>query len=237
MTALPDIDWVFVDDGSADATPGKLANFVSSQCEGGKSVSLLVLPTNVGKGEAVRAGWLSRSPRNYDAVGFLDADGAFKRQDVERIMAEFDAYVFNSTFDAVWSSRVALSGRLIERQTSRHYIGRVVATFLSMGGNSIPYDTQSGLKLFAATPSLWDSLESPFETRWLFEMEIAARYLKTTGGELAIWEMPLDYWRDIAGSKIGYGESIRIMRELIKVKSVQKNSRNSLPQDSQPDSP
>lgn len=225
MTAIPNIDWVFVDDGSTDTTPEKLADFVSSHSEGGKNVSLLTLPANVGKGEAVRAGWLSRSHQDYDSVGFLDADGAFNRQDVERILTEFDTYVFNSTFAAVWSSRVALSGRLIERQTSRHYIGRVVATFLSMGGNSIPYDTQSGLKLFAATPGLWNCLESPFETRWLFEVEIAARYRKAAGGELAIWEMPLDFWQDIAGSKIGFGESLRIMRELIKVKSVQKHSR------------
>jgi len=56
ITALPSIDWAFIDDGSTDATPGKLANFVSIQCEVGITDSLLVLPTNVGKGEAVRAG-------------------------------------------------------------------------------------------------------------------------------------------------------------------------------------
>jgi len=52
--------------------------------------------------------------------GFVDADGAFNRIDVERILTEFDKYVMQSHFDAVWSSRVALAGRSIDRQTSRH---------------------------------------------------------------------------------------------------------------------
>lgn len=73
-------------------------------------------------------------------------------------MPEFDPF-FNSTFDALWSSRVALSGRFIQKLASRHYMGRVVATLLSVDGNSISYDTQSGVKLFAATPSIWDYWE------------------------------------------------------------------------------
>jgi len=94
-----------------------------------------------------------------------------------------------------------------------------------LGGHSIPYDTQSGLKLFATNPSLWESLASPFETRWLFEIEMVANYQKNAHRELSIWEMPLDFWTDVAGSKIGFGESIRIMRELVKVKGVQRSSR------------
>ena len=225
MTALASVDWVFVDDGSTDQTHEKLAEFVQQQAATGACVSLLALPQNVGKGEAIRQGWLSQSDEDHDSIGFIDADGAFNRIDVERILTEFDKYVMQSHFDAVWSSRVALAGRSIDRQTSRHYIGRVVATFLSLGGHSIPYDTQSGLKLFATNPNLWESLSSPFETRWLFEIEMVANYQKNAHRELSIWEMPLDFWADVAGSKIGFSESMRIMRELVKVKGVQRSSR------------
>jgi len=164
MTALADVDWVFVDDGSTDHTQQKLAEFVKQQLEVGTTIILLPLPGNVGKGEAIRQGWVSQPVGGYDSIGFIDADGAFSRTDVERILTEFDTHVLQSHFDAVWSSRVALAGRSIERQTSRHYIGRVVATFLSLGGHAIPYDTQSGLKLFATNPTLWEAIASPFET-------------------------------------------------------------------------
>jgi dolichyl-phosphate beta-glucosyltransferase len=225
MACLDNVDWVFVDDGSTDQTQEILTDFVQQQLKIGATVGLLSLQENAGKGEAIRQGWLSQPVEDYDSIGFIDADGAFQRIDVERILTEFDKHVVQSHFDAVWSSRVALAGRSIERQTSRHYIGRVVATFLSLGGHSIPYDTQSGLKLFAANATLWESLNSPFETRWLFEIEMVAKYQRISGQELRIWEMPLDFWEDVAGSKIGFGESLRIIRELIKVKGVQKSSR------------
>lgn len=224
MTALADVDWVFVDDGSTDHTQQKLTEFVKQQLEVGTTITLLPLPSNVGKGEAIRQGWVSQPVGGYDSIGFIDADGAFSRTDVERILTEFDTHVLQSHFDAVWSSRIALAGRSIERQTSRHYIGRVVATFLSLGGYAIPYDTQSGLKLFRASTNISVALSAPFKTRWLFEMEIITNFKHRTNRELTIWEMPLDYWKDVAGSKIGFSESLRILRELLTVKRLQSRT-------------
>jgi hypothetical protein len=118
---------------------------------------------------------------------------------------------------------VALAGRNIERRPSRHYIGRFVATFLSFGGHQIPYDTQSGLKLFKSVSDLWLTLENSFQTRWLFELELISNFRQCSGTPMSIWEMPLNHWIDIAGSKVNFRESIRILSELKRIKSLQKH--------------
>jgi len=229
MTSIPETHWLFVSDGSTDATSKLIESFIGLMESEQRHVSFLNLERNMGKGEAIRQGWLAQKSHNFESIGFLDADGAFNRNDIEQLIARYQELVSNGDFDAIWSSRVALSGRNIERHASRHYIGRLVATFLSFGGHPLPYDTQSGLKLFKASPELWRTLEIPFATRWLFEIETLTHYQGLIGTPLQVWEMPLDYWVDVPGSKIGLAESGRIAIELAKVKRVQQRSRRLPP--------
>ncbi len=224
------ITWLFVNDSSTDDTHEILTQFVDQNAISPQHASVLSLESNVGKGEAIRSGWLhalvgdSSSTANYASAGFIDADGAFQRIDLERIASTFMEKVTHSSFQAVWSSRVALAGRNIERHAIRHYIGRLVATFLSAGGHALPYDTQSGLKLFATNDEFRSAIQEPFTTRWLFEMEIVTRYQSISGSPIKIWEMPLLNWRDVGESKITKRESLRILKELGLIKRLQKKN-------------
>lgn len=221
LAAIPDLRLLFVDDGSRDTTRQCIEEMVDAQGQ-----QALFLEANVGKAEAVRSGMVSAlEAGSSDAVGFIDADGAFGVQDVERLVA-MTGPRFTEGFDALWSSRVALSGRQIERRVSRHYIGRLVATALSTAYPNLPYDSQSGFKVFAATPLLRACLDSPFDTRWVFEVELLLRWRSAAGTSMRIWEEPVMEWRDVPGSKIRGRESVRIMSELY---SVWRQSRRDPP--------
>jgi len=212
LATIPDVQLLFVDDGSHDGTRLRIQELVDSEGQ-----LALFVPVNAGKAEAVRAGLLSALDTGTShAVGFIDADGAFGVEDVKRMVA-MSATRFAEGFDALWSSRVALSGRRIERRTSRHYIGRLVATALSTAYPDLPYDSQSGFKVFSASPQLRECLDQPFDTRWVFEVELLLRWQRFVGTSMRIWEEPVMEWRDVPGSKIRGRESARIMTELYAV--------------------
>jgi dolichyl-phosphate beta-glucosyltransferase len=230
MFGLGEVRWIFVDDGSSDGT-GELLDRLTASF----AVEVIHLSRNRGKAEAVRQGMimtLDTSPE-LEAVGYMDADGAFSVDDVRVMVSAFrDRCRMNSrektnSFDAVWSSRVALAGRDIRRSMTRHYIGRAVATAVSIGQPQMPYDTQSGLKLFAPTPALSVCLDAEFRTRWLFELELLARWTAGAGAPMRVWEVPLNYWHDVPGSKIRGTEVVRVLRELAIVKSVQRACNRS----------
>lgn len=220
LTSTADVHWLFVNDGSSDHTAEILRALAQLP-----NVDYLDLPVNGGKGEATRLGMLwafKNDHRAFQAVGFMDADGAFRRADIQRLVSRFTELQANGDVDAVWSSRVALAGRDIRRSQVRHYVGRAVATLLSVGSDPLPYDTQSGLKFFRPSEDLRSCLRQPFSTRWLFEIEMLTRWKQVTGESMRIREEPLEFWEDIAGSTITRRESARIARELWQVKRLQR---------------
>ena len=74
---------VFVDDGSTDDT----ASFVNSFITGSENMTMLSLKENLGKANAVRLGWQYLDKTfSPDFLGFLDADGAFSHNDIERLV-------------------------------------------------------------------------------------------------------------------------------------------------------
>jgi glycosyltransferase involved in cell wall biosynthesis len=223
MVSTTDAMFLFVDDGSTDSTR-EILNELEARTRG----TTLFLPKNAGKSEAVRQGLLKLATKDgLGVVGYLDADGAFSHSDITRLVANFDAKIDQLHIDALWSSRVALSGRDIQRSERRHYLGRIIATFLSFGEDNFPYDTQSGFKIFAWSSQLEECLRDPFISRWLFEVEMLARWRNVTGKDMVVWEEPLDHWHDVAGSRIDTREYLRIARELWVVKQEQRRLRNS----------
>ncbi len=220
VVTTPHVTCVFVDDGSDDET-GRLAEKV---CRGTPS-HVLSQSKNQGKAEAVRCGmqWSLARAENSDAVGFMDADGAFRLADVERFIRLCEAKFDREGWDAIWSSRVALAGRFVSRSSRRHYLGRIAATFLFGSTSDVPYDTQSGLKFFRPSPDLQRMLSSPFQTRWLFEVELLHRYENHSKTPLRVWEEPLMYWSEVPGSKIRGKEAIRAAREILVMKRMLRN--------------
>src|SRR5262245_56197012 len=194
------ITFLCVNDGSTVKT---LQLLQSLQAADPNKVSVLSLPQNQGKAEAVRRGVLTAIESQPDYVGFWDADLATPL----RAIAQFvDLAESRPDLELIIGSRVKLLGRNIERRRSRHYLGRVFATAVSTILGLEVYDTQCGAKLFRTTPFLGALFEQPFLSPWIFDVEILARLIKARRGtelpqpEQTIYELPLTEWKDIPGS-------------------------------------
>ena len=133
VDSFPDCPWVFVNDGSGDTTVQTLQLLI------GKNVKVLNLPKNLGKGEAIRAGMISALDSNQagqpEQIGYLDADGAFNISAISKMLDLANNYLGPMTsYCALISSRVKLSGRSISRSSLRHYLGRIIATSSVLDG-------------------------------------------------------------------------------------------------------
>jgi dolichyl-phosphate beta-glucosyltransferase len=202
MCARYALRFLFVNDGSTDGT-GQVLHAL--QAENPQRFSVHELPTNVGKAEAVRAGVLAAFAARPDYIGYWDADLATPLAAIPAFCEILEA---RPDLLMVFGARVRLLGRAIERQAVRHYLGRVVATAASGVLGLRIYDTQCGAKLFRAGPESHALFQEPFVTRWLFDIELLARLIQRRRGtmlppvEEIIYELPLQEWRDVAGSKV-----------------------------------
>ncbi len=184
--------------------------------------SVLNFEQNQGKAEAVRRGMLGALDSHADYVGFWDADLATPLDTIPQFL---DLAESRPELEIIMGSRVKLLGRKIERRTARHYIGRAFATATSMILGLAVYDTQCGAKLFRASSSLKALFAQPFVSRWIFDVEIIARLIQARRGkqlpqpEQVIYEFPLTEWRDVPGSKLGYGDFTRAAWELLQIRN------------------
>jgi len=196
------IHLLFVDDVSSDKTLDVLETLASRHPE---RIETLALPRNMGKAEAVRHGFARVFAAGPGYVGFWDADLATPLETIPLFCALLDE---KEDVEMVIGARVQLLGRAIERQTMRHYLGRIFATVASLVLDLKVYDTQCGAKLFRASPKLEAVFREPFTTRWIFDVEIIARLIcehrvrNLPSVEGVIYEYPLPQWRDIGGSKL-----------------------------------
>ena len=214
--ANPVADLLLVDDGSTDGTWPLLQRLVEAAPQ---HVSAIRLERNRGKAEAVRQGMLLLLERGYELVGFWDADLATPLDAVRRFIRVLARH---PEVQWVLGARVRLLGRAIERRQVRHYLGRVFATMASMVLGVPIYDTQCGAKLFRATPTLWAVLERPFLSRWIFDVEMIARFTQVDAHRdvtHAIYEVPLREWHDVSGSKVRPQDFAKAMLELVRLRA------------------
>jgi dolichyl-phosphate beta-glucosyltransferase len=195
------LEFLFVNDGSTDGTLDMLGHL---RCASPDTIRLRDQQPNQGKAEAVRGGMLEAMDLGADYVGFWDADLATPLAALPALLRVLDE---QPGVDIVFGSRVKLLGRAIQRHAWRHYLGRVFATLVSELLRLEVYDTQCGAKLFRSSDELRAVLAQPFRTSWLFDVEILARLIAssetgTSGVADRVYEVPLDEWRDVAGSKL-----------------------------------
>ncbi|HTV17861.1 MAG TPA: glycosyltransferase [Polyangiaceae bacterium] len=194
------VSFLFVDDGSTDATQRVLAG---TCCALPEQLSLLALPKNVGKAEAVRRGMTQALATPVAVVGYVDADLATPLGELEPMRAHFET----SKAELVFGARVALLGRDIRRSLVRHYLGRSFATAASTILRLPVYDTQCGAKLFRNTALAREVFGERFDSNWAFDVEVIARYSQGLARDgvpiqTAAIEHPLQRWHDISGSKL-----------------------------------
>jgi glycosyltransferase involved in cell wall biosynthesis len=207
------LDLVFVDDGSEDGTRAMLEALASGARD---RITVLALAANAGKAAAVRAGMQASLRPPYRYAGYFDADLATPLNEVVHMRALLDA---DPAFLAIFASRVKLLGFDIRRKSSRHYVGRAAATLISLVCGLPVYDTQCGAKLFRVGEAVGRVFDTPFRSRWLFDVEILVRCRKEGSGAYLdgpppVREMPVHHWHDVPGSKVGVGDYARGLLEL-----------------------
>jgi putative flippase GtrA len=210
LASSESVDFLLVNDGSTDDTLEVLRPL---EHRWPQRVQVIDQQPNQGKAEAVRVGVL-RALSDGDGtayVGYFDADLATPLAAI----AEFvDALDENPKIDIVIGARVALLGREIDRKPARHYLGRIFATAASMVLALPVYDTQCGAKLFRPTRAVRALFERPFGSRWIFDVEIFARYLTGQGSREGLYELPLRRWVDVGESRVKPRDFLRAGGEM-----------------------
>lgn len=207
--------FLLVNDGSSDGTEAVIKGLAG---ENPDRFAAFSLPKNQGKAEAVRQGVRRALDDGAQYVGFWDADLATPLDEIPRFLEIIDRI---PALDMVIGSRVSLLGRVIVRKRSRHYIGRGFATIASMWLGIGIYDSQCGAKIFRRSPMMEKIFATPFRAKWLFDVEIIARYLQLmrrrgeTRPENHIVEVPLQRWEDVKGSKVKLTDFPKALGELI----------------------
>jgi dolichyl-phosphate beta-glucosyltransferase len=116
-----------------------------------------------------------------------------------------------------------LLGHAIQRKRLRHVLGRVFANTASLALGVRVFDTQCGAKLFRVSPRAVELFSAPFLTRWIFDVEIMARLkLARRAAGLpplseAMYEFPLDAWRDVAGSTVKGRDFAKAIVEMARI--------------------
>ena len=211
------VQLLFVDDGSTDKTAEVLRRFCEQP---GHRAHFLTLERNSGKAEAVRRGLIAALEAGAPLVGYLDADLSTPVDEMLRLLTILRA---RPDVQVLLASRVRLLGNRVERQAMRHYLGRLFATAASLVLDIAIYDTQCGAKLFRAGPALQLALAEPFGSRWVFDVELLGRLAAGTPTQAALpasafAEVPLQQWRDVAGSKLKPHHMLRAAAELAQIR-------------------
>ena len=229
--ALTDMPWLHllcVNDGSTDATDLLLEQLRS---EWPTRIQVLTLTRNSGKAEAVRRGILVASMQT-PLCGFWDADLAAPLSDLGSLRAIFerDAHV-----EWVWGIRLRALGRQISRTALRHYLGRLFATVASAVLAVDAYDTQCGAKLFRSSSLLRGVLSEPFQSRWIFDVEMLVRanalqqYANLRGVDYVVYEAPLSTWQHRPGSKVRPTDFVRAFIDLFRIRNARAHWRRPMP--------
>jgi dolichyl-phosphate beta-glucosyltransferase len=215
-----DIQVLFVNDGSIDETQDVLRNICIEDPAG---LSVLNLHQNVGKAEAVRQGFIEAFKRSPKFIAMWDADLSSPLKEVIGFQTFLDN---NEDFQLVMGTRVKLLGRNIRRSTPRHIIGRIAATLISFALKLDVYDTQCGAKLFRTNEFTRVIFDHPFESSWIFDVELIARLIKSFSvihpgySDKLIYEFPLHDWCEMTGSKIRPSHYFKSLIDLIRIKII-----------------
>lgn len=205
LIASPTWHIYFVNDGSTDHTADLLINFKRTAPS---QINIISLEKNVGKGEAVRKGFLAAMEHSYEYVGFLDADLSTPISEFIRL-----SQALSTQTPVVFGSRIKKANAHIKRTAFRHTVGRCIATIIDWRFNLGIYDTQCGAKLFKSS-ELKPIIQTPFRTSWFFDVEIFIR-LKKQNSNLICHEEPLLIWEDDKKSNLSIVSFPQIFKELV----------------------
>ncbi len=210
----PDVRFLFVNDGSTDSTLDLLQQLAEVAPE---HFEILNLEHNCGKAEAVRRGVLHGAAAKPAYIGFWDADLATPLDAIPEFIRVLDR---RHEVDLLLGVRLPLLGHAIRRQPARRLLGKSFAHIASRLLGMRCRDTQCGAKIFRLSPEIVSLFSQPFDSRWIFDVELLARLIRLRRGTLSprvsenVFEIPLEKWEDVAGSKLKRGDFFKAVSEL-----------------------
>lgn len=217
--------FVMVDDGSRDATKEVLEKLCQTDPQ---QFELLALGENRGKAEAVRYGMLQAAQSQAEFIGYLDADLASPLDELPRALDVLARHIDTHTVIGV---RRKMLGHLVRRTRLRSWLGHRFSQVASWVLGVPIQDTQCGLKLFRNTPETLALFASPFQSRWIFDVEIFARMVASDGTDAVgsqIYELPLESWRDVPGSKLKSSDFFKALGELVMIRQTYLPTRRPI---------
>lgn len=165
---------------------------------------------NRGKGYSLKEGFLTLKAKDFDALGFSDADGAVNAIDTIQLAEKL---LQSKNYDIMIGSRWKALGYKIERSFKRHLSGRIFVTLLNAHFNIPVYDSQCGAKFFKIhyfeTPQLFEICDNE---KWFFDTQLVILAYRRG---FRMLEVPVN-WMDQAGSKVSLvKDSIRMVIAMI----------------------
>ena len=213
LESNPSITLLFVDDGSDDSTLSILQKLSKKHV----NALCLSLQKNSGKAEAIRQGVIYISDNlDCELFGYFDADLSTSLNYIKQFQEVFKG---SGEIKIVMGARIRRLGAHISRNQIRHIFGRIVATIASIILALPVYDTQCGAKIFDHKFVGQVFLE-PFQTKWLFDIEILLRLTQKYGCNKIIQstlEFPLERWIDEGNSKIKFKDFLFVPYYLLKI--------------------
>jgi len=182
---------IITDDGSSDDSPQILQRLSLEDSR----VRIVTHEKNQGYGIAVRSG-CDAAIKEY--IAFVDSDGQFKVEDLNRLIPSLKDYDF-------------VPGRRKKRADPfhRNVLGKILGVLIFVTFGTWIRDVNCGMKIFKK--SLWPTMRPLYGTEKFFNTELYLR-LKNAGYK---WEqVPVPHYPRTAGTQCG--GSGRVMRGMIR---------------------
>ncbi len=200
------VELIVVDDGSPDAT--------AAEARAAGADAVISIPTNRGKGAAVRTGMLAATGRT---IAFTDADLAYPPDQLVALLAKVE-----EGWDVVVGSRRHVDTTTLVRARHVREIGgrafTLITAWLVLGGER---DTQCGLKAFRAEAARRIFTKSRIDG-FAFDVEI---FMLAKRWGLSLTEFPVSVENFKVSSVHVLADALRMVSDLWRIRRWDRTGR------------
>lgn len=207
------IEILTVDDGSGESEAAAMLESVRHlQGKYPFLQNALILPSNLGKGGAVYAGWDSAIDGRYAWLAFVDADGAVSPDETVRVLTMTSGRD-TAGDECLFAVRVSDGGTKVRRTPIRKVLGNLFRFLVRLCFSLPCRDTQCGLKCIPAH-AYREVADSLIESRFVFDVELAA-WLVRAGYQIE--EHPIS-WEESPGTSLNLGSALKMLLSLLSIR-------------------